>query len=94
MRIDEAGDDDVVGEVEFAGAAGFAEAFDLAARADGGDASIANEERAIADDSGIAERPATARYGSAKSEKLSAARHESVLLPRLCESFVHGCQRY
>lgn len=43
VRIDETGNDNTASEVEFARAAGFGHALDLAARADGGDAAFANE---------------------------------------------------
>jgi len=42
VRINEAGEDDAATEIKFASAARLAEAFHAAARADGGDASVAN----------------------------------------------------
>lgn len=94
MRVNEAGENDAAAEVEFARATGFAQAFDATARTNSRDASLANEERAIANDTEIAERSATPRSRSAKSEKLGAAGDEDVCLPGTGGGFRHGCQRY
>ena len=72
VRIDEAGNDDAASQIDFAGAAGFGQALDAATRTDGGDESIANQNRAVEDDVGPIEGFAAARRGSAKREDLGA----------------------
>lgn len=94
MRINEAGEDNTSAEIEFARVARVAEAFDAAARADGGDASVANQQCAIANDAKIAERTATAWCDSAKSKKFGASGDEDVFRLRRGGDFSHGCQRY
>lgn len=82
MRINEAGKNDASAEIEFARAARFAEVFNAAARADGGNAPIANQQRGIANDARIAERAATAWCSSAKSKKFGAPSDENIFAPR------------
>ena len=94
VRIDESGKDNAAPEIDFARAARFAEVFHAAARADGGDASVANQKRAIANDAQIAERVATARRGTAQSDKFGASGDEDVFRFRPGGDFSHGCQRY
>ena len=81
MRINEAGENDASAQIEFTRPAGFRKIFNAAARADGGDASVAKQQCAIANDAEIAERTATARRGSTKSEKFGAANDEDVFSP-------------
>lgn len=76
VRIDEAGQDDATQEIEFAGATGFGEAFDAAARAEGGDASFADQKRGVGDDGGIVELAAATRRGAAKREELGTVGEE------------------
>jgi len=76
VRIDEAGNDDAAGEIEFADAAGFGQAFDAAARTDGGDVSVANEKRRVGDDLRISERTSPTRRGASKRKDLRAIGQE------------------
>ena len=82
MRINEARQNDAPAEVKFTRVASFAEAFNAAARVDRGDASVANQQRTIANDAQIGERLSTARRGSPQSEKFSAASDENIFSPR------------
>jgi len=82
MRINEAGKDNASAEIEFTRPAGFRKPFNAAARADGGDAPVANQQRAIANDAKIAECAATARRGSAQSKKFGASGDENIFSPR------------
>lgn len=94
VRIDEPGKNNTSAEVEFTRAARFAEAFNAATRSDGGDTSVANQQRAIANDAEIAKREATARRRPSQSEKLRAASDEHISQLRGGREFSHGCQRY
>ena len=94
VRIDEAGEDDAAAEVESARATGFAEAFDPAARADGGDASIVNEKRTIANDGKIVECAATTGRSSAKSEELGASGDQQIGCLVTFVDWRHATERY
>ncbi len=73
VGIDEAGENDATGEIEFFGAARGAEFFDAAAGADGGYAVFADEDGAVADDTEFAEGFAAAGNWAAESQQLRAA---------------------
>lgn len=86
VRINEARKHDASAKIESTRAAGFAKAFNAAKRADGGDASIVNQQGAIANDSEIGESGPSARGRTAKGEEFGAAGDQ--------QGFHCGCQRY
>lgn len=94
VRIDESGENNAAVEVEFAGAAGFGEAFDAAAQADGGDAAFANEERAIAKNARVGERASAVRRGPAEGENFRAIGDEPGIQLARIRHFGFGCSRY
>jgi hypothetical protein len=76
VRIDEAGEDYAIAEVEFFGFSCEGVAFDFFARAHGYDASALNDECAIADDGGIGKRFSATRRGSSERQEFRAASDE------------------
>lgn len=78
VRVNEAGDDDAPSEIEFAGAAGFGDALDTTVRTDSCDASVANEDGAIAEDAWLGKSFAATRHGATKREDLRAIGEELI----------------
>lgn len=95
VGIDEAGNYNAASEVEFSGATRFGEAFDAAARADGGDASVADEKSAVGDDAWFGEGATAARRGAAESKEFGAVGKEQEVLCAGARHFVldvHGTE--
>lgn len=96
VRIDEAGNDNASSEIEFACAAGFGQPFDRSARANGGDATVANQKRAVGDDARVSKRAAAARRRTAKRENLRAIGEQLIQRATRVGHFqldVHGTEK-
>ncbi len=93
MRINKTGKNDLSAEVNFLCATRLRQAFDVAARANGGDAAIVYEECAILDNTRISERAATARRWSAERENLRAICEEQGISRASHLIRVHGTEK-
>ena len=94
VGVDKAGEDDAATEIEFTGTGGFGEALNAAARANGGEASIADENRTIVDDAGGGEGGAAARRRATESENFGAIGNEPRIFCARIGHFGFVCSRY